>query len=227
MENANADPDAADESPADVGQDTPLAFSADRERGILTPSDREYLLGRKTDYTEHSKKQKRNRIRRRLRNAMLDFTILFEHLEDRDRETVFNPDDDNREAYTRGMTDMLAFLHLGTMGYHTPFKHMLAKGVNKAEQELADSDYRMVTVDFNVDPVGRIDVDAVVDKLDAGSFADLTDEELRAFVRLLGESDDFDATAVRSEMKAQMSAFVEQVDAAAEHRDRRADELNE
>lgn len=64
-----------------------FAYSADRERGILTPSDREFLLERKTDYTEHSKKQKRNRIRRRVRNAILDFTILFEHLEDRDCES--------------------------------------------------------------------------------------------------------------------------------------------
>ncbi|WP_245902839.1 hypothetical protein [Salinigranum rubrum] len=229
MKNADADADADGDAgtPADEPRATDLAFSADRDRGILTPSDREFLLGRKTDYTEHSKKQKRNRIRRRLRNAILDFTILFEHLEARDRETVFNPDDENREAYTRGITDMLAFLHLGTMGYHTPFKHMLATGVNRAEQELADSEYRMVTVDFNVDPVGRIDVDAVVDKLDSGAFDDLTDEELRAFVRLLGESDDFDATAVRSEMKAQMTAFLERVDAAAERRERRVEELND
>ena len=204
-----------------------LAYSADRGRGILTPSDREYLLGRKTDYTDHSKKQKRNRIRRRVRNAILDFTILFEHLEDRDRETVFNPDDDAREAYTQGITDLLAFLHLGTMGYYTPFKDMLAQGVNEAEQELAGSDYRMVTVDFNVDPVGRIDVDEVIDKLEFGDFGDVTDEELRAFVRLLAESEGFSATSLRSEMKEQMSEFIERVDAAAERRDERVEEPND
>ncbi len=214
------DPDGTDGDPS-------LAYAADRGRGILTPSDREFLLGRKTDYTEHSKKQKRNRIRRRLRNALLDFTILFEALEDRDRETVFNPDAEDREAYTRGITDLLAFLHLGTMGYHTPFKDMLAEGVNKAEQELAGSDYRMVTVDFNVEPVGRIDVDAVIDKLEFEHFEQLSDEELQAFVRLLAESDEFSAADLRSEMKAQMSEFVEHVDAANEQRERRADELND
>ncbi|WP_435064257.1 hypothetical protein [Halobaculum sp. EA56] len=211
----------------DATERTGLAYSADRGRGILTPSDREYLLGRKTDYTDHSKKQKRNRIRRRLRNAMLDFTILFECLEDRDRETVFNPDDEDREAYTRGITDMLAFLHLGTMGYYTPFKDMLSEGVNKAEQELAGSEYRMVTVDFNVEPVGRIDVDEVIDKLEFGEFEKVTDEELQAFVRLLAESDDFSATDMRSEMKAQMAEFVERVDAASEQREQRVEELND
>ncbi|NHN61004.1 MULTISPECIES: hypothetical protein [Halorussus] len=217
MVESSDDPDAEDS----------LAHSADRGRGILTPSDREFLLGRKTDYTEHSKKQKRNRIRRRIRNAILDFSILFEHLEDRDRETVFDPDDDARDAYTRGITDMLAFLHLGTMGYYTPFKHMLAQGVNKAEQELAGSDYRMVTVDFNVDPVGQIDVDDVIDKLEFGDFEEITDEELRAFARLLSESEDFSATTLRSDMKEQMSAYIEEVYAAAEQRDQRVEELND
>ncbi|WP_267643403.1 hypothetical protein [Haloarchaeobius amylolyticus] len=212
----------------DAGDGEPeLTYSADRGRGILTPSDREFLLGRKTDYTEHSKKQKRNRIRRRLRNAILDFTILFECLEERDRETVFNPDAEDREAYTQGITDMLAFLHLGTMGYYTPFKDMLAEGVNRAEQELAGSDYRMVTVDFNVDPVGQIDVDAVIDKLEGGDFEQVTDEELQAFVRLLAESEDFSPSDLRSEMKAQMSEFIAKVDQANEQRDRRVEELND
>ncbi|WP_132059342.1 hypothetical protein [Halorussus amylolyticus] len=215
------------DGPDERDSERSLTYSADRPRGILTPSDREFLLGRKTDYTEHSKKQKRNRIRHRIRNAILDFTILFEHLEDRDRETVFNPDDDARDAYTQGIIDLLAFLHLGTMGYYTPFKDMLSQGVNKAEQELAGSDYRMVTVDFNVDPVGQIDVDEVIDKLEFGDFGEITDEELWAFVRLLSESDEFSATSIRSEMKEQMSEFIAQVDAAAEQRDARVEELND
>lgn len=215
------------DDPDETESERDLAYSADRGRGILTPSDREFLLERKTDYTEHSKKQKRNRIRRRIRNALLDFSIIFEHLEDRDRETVFNPDDDERDAYTQGITDLLAFLHLGTMGYYTPFKNMLAQGVNKAEQELAGSDYRMVTVDFNVDPVGQIDVDEVIDKLEFGNFEEIDDEELRAFVRLLSESEEFSATSLRSEMKEQMTEFIEQVDAASEQRNQRLEELND
>lgn len=204
-----------------------LAFDPDRDRGVLTPSDREFLLGRKTDYTDHSKKQKRNRIRRRVRNAILDFTILFESLDERDRETVFDPEDDERDAYTRGITDTLAFLHLGTMGYSTPFKQMLARGVSKGEQELAGSDYRMVNVEFNVDPVGRIDVDEVVEKLDRGEFEEITDEELRAFVRLLAESEDFSPGPLREEIKGQMDRFAERAEEAATERDRRIEELTD
>ncbi|WP_408957438.1 hypothetical protein [Natrinema sp. 74] len=209
----------------DVPESLQTAADADRPRGILTPSDRDFLLGRKTDYTDHSKKQKRNRIRRRVRNAILDFSILFEYMEERDRETVFDPDAEDRDAYTQGITDMLAFLHLGTMGYHTPFKDMLSEGVGKAEQRLAGSNYRMVNVEFNVEPVGQIDVDEVVEKLENGEFAQLTDEELRAFVRLLTMSDGFSPEEAREEIKDRVDEFSERVTESADDRERTLEEL--
>ena len=209
----------------DVPESLRTAADSDRPRGILTPSDRDFLLGRKTDYTDHSKKQKRNRIRRRVRNAILDFSILFEYLEERDRETVFDPDDEDRDAYTQGITDMLAFLHLGTMGYHTPFKDMLSEGVGKAEQRLAGSNYRMVNVEFNVDPVGQIDVDEVIEKLENEEFAQLTDEELRAFVRLLTMSDGFSPEDTREEIKDRVDEYADRVAESAAERDRKHEEL--
>ncbi|MFC6718189.1 hypothetical protein ACFQGT_11170 [Natrialbaceae archaeon GCM10025810] len=209
----------------DVPESLRTAADSDRPRGILTPSDRDFLLGRKTDYTEHSKKQKRNRIRRRVRNAVLDFSILFEYLEDRDRNTVFDPDDEDREALTQGITDVLAFLHLGTMGYYTPFKDMLSEGVGKAEQRLAGSNYRMVNVEFNVDPVGKIDVDEVVEKLENDEFAQLTDEELRAFVRLLTMSEEFSSSETREAIKDRVDEFSHEVEESAEARDRTVEEL--
>jgi len=210
-----------DEIPASLE----TAADADRPRGILTPSDRDFLLGRKTDYTEHSKKQKRNRIRRRVRNAVLDFSILYECLEDRDRKTVFDPDDENREAYTRGITDMLGFLHLGTMGYVTPFKDMLSEGVAKSEQRLAGSDYRMVQVEFNVDPVGQIDVDEVIEKIEADEFGRITDEELRAFVRLLSMSDEFAPDDVREGLNERVDEFVAEIRDSEDRRDEAVEEL--
>jgi hypothetical protein len=102
---------------------------------------------------------------------------------------------------------------------------MLAEGVNRAEQAVAGSDYRLVNVEFNVDPIGRIDVDDVVDKLEDERFAELTDEELQAFVRLLGESEAFSADELREDLREQMSSFVESVEEARRLRDERAEEL--
>ncbi len=209
----------------DVPESLRTAADSDRPRGILTPSDRDFLLGRKTDYTDHSKKQKRNRIRRRVRNAVLDFSILFEYLEERDRQTVFDPDDEDRDAYTQGITDMLAFLHLGTMGYYTPFKDMLSEGVGKAEQQLAGSNYRMVNVEFNVEPVGQIDVDEVINKLENEEFAQLTDEELRAFVRLLTMSEGFSPDAARENIQDRVDEFSQQLTESAETREQKLEDL--
>ncbi|MFC6614062.1 hypothetical protein ACFQAS_03660 [Halopenitus salinus] len=211
----------------DVPKALESAADSDRARGILTPSDRDFLLGRKTDYTEHSKKQKRNRIRRRVRNAMIDFSILFECLESRDRETIFDPDDEDREAYTQGIVDMLAFLHLGSKGYHVPFERMLAEGVGKAEQRMADSEYRMVNVDFSVEPVGRIDVDEVIAKIENDEFEKLTDEELRAFVRLLSMSEEFSPEETRESIKEHVGELVREVNESEAARERAVDELTQ
>lgn len=186
-------------------------YSSERGRGILTPSDREFLSGQKTDYAKHSKKQKRNRIRRRLRNAVLDFTILFDHLEDHDREMVFASNDENREAFSRGITDGLAFIYLGTTGYPVSFDDFLAMGVNRSEQKLAGSDFRMVDVEFEVDRVGQIDVDEFLDKFEEKRFDELSGEELRAFVWFLGESDEFSPDSVRSAMEDRMAELLANV----------------
>ncbi len=138
---------------------------------------------------------------------------------------MFDPDDEDRDAYTQGITDMLAFLHLGTMGYHTPFKDMLSEGVGKAEQRLAGSNYRMVNVEFSVEPVGQIDVDEVVEKLENEEFAQLTDEELRAFVRLLTMSDSFSPETTREEIKDRVDEFAERADESAAARERNLEEL--
>ena len=156
---------------------------------------------------------------------MLDFSILFEYLEERDRQTVFDPDDEDRDAYTQGITDMLAFLHLGTMGYYTPFKDMLSEGVGKAEQQLAGSNYRMVNVEFNVEPVGQIDVDEVINKLENEEFAQLTDEELRAFVRLLTMSEGFSPDAARENIQDRVDEFSQRLTESAETREQKLEDL--
>jgi succinate dehydrogenase flavin-adding protein (antitoxin of CptAB toxin-antitoxin module) len=102
---------------------------------------------------------------------------------------------------------------------------MLAQGVNRAEQELAGSDYRMVSVEFNVDPVGNIDVDAVLEKLDDERFEEITDEELRAFVRLLTETDVVSTDEMRPAMKEHMSTFVERLEASDRARETAVREL--
>lgn len=98
---------------------------ASRKNAMLTTEDRRWLTGEKTYEGEHAKQQRYQRrrdIRERVYNALLDFTILFEHLDDAEREKLFGQvaadgtqwtvDD---RALEEGVCDTLAFL-LYTVG---------------------------------------------------------------------------------------------------------------
>lgn len=62
----------------------------DRDRGFLTEADRRYLHGESDlDHQSHGERRARERIRNRLLNALYDMAIVFESLEDRDRDQVF------------------------------------------------------------------------------------------------------------------------------------------
>lgn len=62
----------------------------DRERGILTPHDRRYLLDKlDKGLSDNAEYQKRHQIRNRIRNAVLDFQIIQGQLSFKDIELLF------------------------------------------------------------------------------------------------------------------------------------------
>jgi hypothetical protein len=61
----------------------------DRERGILSKTDREFLRGQNQDISDQAKRDSRYRIRNRVEDALLDFRVLEDHLAPNDRELIF------------------------------------------------------------------------------------------------------------------------------------------
>ncbi|AGB39867.1 hypothetical protein [Natronococcus occultus] len=87
----------------------------DRKNAMLTTEDRRWLTGEKSYEGEHAKQQRYQRrrdIRKRVHNTILDFTILFEHLEDAEREKLFEclEDDESDDEFEAGLRDGLAFI---------------------------------------------------------------------------------------------------------------------
>lgn len=84
---------------------------------MLTTEDRRWLTGEKSYEGEHAKQQRYQRrrdIRQRVHNSILDFSILFEHLEDAEREKLFEKSRvDGIEEFERGLRDALAFVLYG------------------------------------------------------------------------------------------------------------------
>ena len=80
------------------------AASGDRPRGLLSDADRAYLTGDRTYDSPSSEREVRRRIRERVRNGIVDFALLFEHLDARDRQQLLRTYE-NLDAAPRGGFD--------------------------------------------------------------------------------------------------------------------------
>jgi len=165
-----------------------------RDRGVLSPADREFLRGDRELSSVQAERNARARIRERVYDALLDFEVLVEHLDDRDGELVFEKranDADGTEAFD-AFVSTLAFLYRGLGETDLDFETVLREGVNLAE---AGND-RAATVDYDV-TFHALDADHLREKVAADESLslpeiaylyesdDVTRDELAA---LLGES---------------------------------------
>lgn len=156
----------------------------DRDRGILTVDDRDYLSDRK-NLNPGSERNARRRIRDRVRNGLYDFEYLTEELEDRDVEQLVTANSEPNEQVFEAAEDAIAFLFRmcadapETAGQSTNdrLREILHNGIEKGVQEL-DSEYELL--DFKLDlkyGLSREQGDLLRKKLDRGE--EMTLAELR------------------------------------------------
>lgn len=90
--------------------------NADRDRGILSPADREFLL---TDgenlKTSGARSKARMRIRERIRDAIMDFELIQDHLNDEEARITVEGDREEFDANNlfHGMAAMIDFMYRG------------------------------------------------------------------------------------------------------------------
>ncbi len=141
----------------------------DRERGVLSPADRAYLLGEREFGHEQSKRNAEARIRRRIHAAALDFDLLLHTLPEKDRRQVFEQTATD-EAFLDGLRAMFAFVYLGTARYGVDFEDILEPAVRSSEEYLAAIDRdESVTVDvtFDVERTVESSLEGITARLDA------------------------------------------------------------
>lgn len=119
----------------------------ERDRGILSPADREYLRGETTFESDQSERNTRARIRRRIEAAVRDTDLLVDHLEDRDRELVFEKHVGDGPDGVRALIAAVAFLYRGIEDAGLSVETVLEEGISRAEAERD----RAATVEFDVD----------------------------------------------------------------------------
>ena len=172
-----------------------------RPNALLTDAQRRYLRGN-GEYSPGHERKKRGEIRERIRNSLLDFTLLTWRLEDRDREQVFGPlrETPDGEGYEHqgsghrvetfeqgellsGLHNALGFLYRATEDA-TPssssFEHFLGTAIARS----LPGPVRDVTVDIDVDREERPDLETAKAQLRDG--APLTDAEFRVLIEHRG-----------------------------------------
>lgn len=176
------------------------------EKGFLTDTDREFLRGEKEYSGENAKQmryQRRRAIRDRTRGAFRDFSLLFETLDEKERNKIFDVGDDVEDLealneFRESLASTISFIYLSLEGeagsdaiwrrsFRTPFEVILNKGVSKAEVERHPHDEMFsfsVTVDFEVNVVKPEinDVESAIDKIARHHEYELSEKELRAIV---------------------------------------------
>lgn len=177
----------------------------DRDRGVLSSSDRQFLRSPE-QFSRQATHQRKNAIRERGYNSLLDGSVLLEHTTPDQRREIFDawkdfaepvsdPSDEDRPdhfadpAESRGkmieqaraesaISSWLAFLYLGLSesdGFD--FESALRTGINRAEESRG----RIVAdLDFHVDTRERRSLDELKSRFDRQ--ARLTTEEIQRLV---------------------------------------------
>ncbi|WP_227357684.1 hypothetical protein [Haladaptatus salinisoli] len=182
---------------------------------MLTKKQREFIRGEyeyEGEYASQKRYQQRKAIRERVRNSLYDFTELFEHLDENEREKIFSPPEDEREPLNQALINLVAFLYKETHVTTTlpNFEYYLKSGVRRATYQLAGSDMYDVDVDFEVRRTSPQDVewDKIEDKIRFRKWDEFTEGELKWFLRYYAKSDEFDPEIAHEEFEKRFEQFV-------------------
>lgn len=215
-----------DETPDLAGDpDDHIPWDTTRDRGILSPEDRAFLLhhadsgvDRTVEGTQtSSERNTRLRIRKRIYNAILDFTLIYLYLPERDRKLIFsNPrrDPDDELDLWSGAIHALAFLYerLTEEEAYQNFEYSLQSAIltvldkpGMARQKDLDV---LGSVMVDIDTSRVVDLGPIGKKISReGRFA-LSESELRAIEGLVDEKPDEE---LHPELKDDLLSNVEKV----------------
>jgi hypothetical protein len=186
----------------------------DRGRGVLTLSDREFLLKtedeREEDYSRQSRSGARTRIRARAKNSILDFALLFEHLDEDERKQIFKEatsdtnqlsraEYESRRDFRNAIANTLGFLYLGTLTGEYGFEYYLTLGVKRAEDRAAGEGEEVnaeVNLKIERKSFPTADMESIVERVRDGGFDELTEHELREYTKLTAGMDEFDPESI-------------------------------
>ncbi|WP_254831417.1 hypothetical protein [Haloglomus salinum] len=165
----------------DDSDSEPLLTPEDRPRGILSPTDRDYLCGLKEYAQPQTDANRRQDIRERVINGLKDFVLLSLFLDPDERAKVFEElgSDETDDV----LAAMIAFAYLGVDGDRPRLERCIGHGVLQGANvnRLFQSGGRATNADVSISVEYDPDVEKLSRRLENGK--ELTDAEIGALVR--------------------------------------------
>lgn len=166
-------------------------MSDEREGAMLTKTQRAFLKGEKEYTGENARQQRyqrRQAIKKRVQNTMLDFKLLLETWGERGSGELFGEKPASGEL-GKGISALLALLYMETY-QHGRFENLLYRGVRKGEERVHPEDEDLVTIDFDIKRVSRVEMqDALNRYRKRGELSDMSQTELAAIAETLRRAD--------------------------------------
>lgn len=211
------------DNPPDPDEQT--AWDIDRDRGILSPQDRAFLLehdnsgvNRTAEGTKTgSERNTRLRIRNRIYNALLDFSLIYSYLPEQDRKLIFsNPhrDPDDELDLWNGAIFTLAFLYerLTEEDAYQNFEYSLQAAILEVLDKpgMAKHDELDVLNDVmvDIDTSRVVDLGHVGEKIAHEGYLALNENELEAIEVLVNSKSDDE---IHPDFKEDLLSDVERV----------------
>ena len=158
---------------------------------ILSEGEHEYLQG-EVDVEEGSARERtiRNRIRKHVKEAVREFGLLIDELEDRDKELIFDELDsvthtqhtfeevsDSEPSIEYGLTSMVAFVYECCQNSDLGFETVVERAIGRYYED-------EIEVDVKIREVDEVDVKKAAEKHFL-SDEDVTKKEIEAMTKHL------------------------------------------
>jgi hypothetical protein len=180
------------------------------------------------EYASQRRSQQRRKLQTRVRNALLDLSVLARIIDDDELDEILASelgDPDEWDArYPEVLSGVIALLYRATTpmiqagGQSTWFDPILMRGVALAVYDpdgpLPHAGYIDVTLEDNTVNIdfksqGPVDLERIGESIAAGDTSELTREELAWFVDYYERSGEFDSHAPAEYQEQEMQAILE------------------
>jgi len=156
----------------------------ERPRGILSHTDREFLVGLKDYKHEQSEANRRQDIRERVGNGLRDFLLLWWLMDEQELAKI-SADLHEKQILNDSLAATIAFIYRGLDRDETRLGRIVEEGVyaadnmDKSGRWAGDTESVSVTIDIERNP----DLNSIYNRFKRGEGAQLTPTEIGILVR--------------------------------------------